>query len=308
MRNHPRIYQISIKMKTQFKIFIISSFLFIFSCSSEEVDLSEFDFEVINANSIAVEGYVSTDSTHHYVRIRTIGEINKNDSKTVSSAEVSVWENDIEHRFEILSDSVGIYKSVEAFRAHEGKTYILKIKYGNVVYSASDTVVIPSLSNFSTFPEMRIYNVINGTIFISLNQHNFGYPFPNIWIKSTLRRPFETSCHSSLLYAGNESIYTHSGTPLNGQFPIGTLGGGISGNPNDTVVFIRITTSNTYWKFLNDVFDETDWGAGLFSTIKGNARSNVTNGGFGFFACLYTERFPYTYRELLDSLGLKPYD
>jgi hypothetical protein len=253
--------------------------------------------------SVAITAVISNDSIYHYIRLSGLNNSSNKEKQKISGAEITVSGGGQSYPFYEHEQKPGIYKSAEAFKAEPGVDYTIKVRYNNTEYSASEKMPFANPGNKSEFPPF-VLREYHSHIFISSDEHIFGCDYPNIWFLSVEQRKFE-DYYSSLVFLP-ERMYTHHGTYMNGKYPIGSLGIGRSGKRNDTIEFIKYNITDDYYRYLLGVFNESVWGGSMFSVVKGNVESNISNGGHGYFSCVYTQRFKYSFNDLVDSLGLEP--
>jgi hypothetical protein len=73
------------------------------------------------------------------------------------------------------------------------------------------------------------------------------------------------------------------------------------GAPTDSVELINLSISDQYHEHLITLFNVTEWSSGIFSTIPGNVKTNVSEGGTGYFYAVNAKRFRITFKDLLNE-------
>ena len=64
---------------------------------------------------------------------------------------------------------------------------------------------------------------------------------------------------------------------------------------------VKMSMSDRYYDYLISVFNIVDWSGGMFSTIPGNTKTNLSKGGAGYF---YASDVKIRYLDLHEMLEL----
>ncbi|HPE18764.1 MAG TPA: DUF4249 family protein [Tenuifilaceae bacterium] len=271
------------------------------SCQKELIDINDLPFTDSDLNlEIVVSGFVSNEKSKCKITLsRPI--LISGDIDFVPLNEAIVFLNDgiDTFAFELVNDK-GDYFSLDSIEGIVGHEYTLMVTYNSKLYTASD--VLPEVSNENAFPIHNVQYFPNEDfVQIMISEHNFGYQVPNIWncIEGTYDslNTFHLP-HKDLKDLYNMRIYSHIGSLPQGVFPAGTWSTFASGLANDSLEIVKMSISNSYYEYLLSVFNETHWKAGMFSTIAGNVKTNVSEGGTGYFYAINAERERYAYGHL----------
>lgn len=277
---------------------IVALVFLLLSCEKEKISISELNLSNAGLTyEIAVDGFISTEKNPCQLTLSQ--PVSISDSVhyiPVTNAIVTLTDGSNVYYFELI-DSSGIYASFDSIAGSVGYTYTLEIRYNGKSYTASDAM--PAADDGFNFPvnEIFSYPEENRTEFFVL-EHNFGYDKPLVWNfvegyydeNGVFQLPFHNIYD---LY--NMRIYSHVGSIPQGLFPTGFDMTGGSGISSDSLELIKMSISDLYYQYLLSVFDETDWKAGIFSTIAGNVATNISQGGIGYFyaANVKRKRVPY---------------
>jgi hypothetical protein len=165
-------------------------------------------------------------------------------------------------------------------------------------YSASYSVVPVTEIDFSKIQLPQIsYNVISSTIkYFFGKRHDFGYSENNRWLWLNGSLGNYTHPFSYELYFN----FSHTGGEPQGLFPDNTYMYGFQGTISDTITVRKYSVSDNYHSFLLALFSETEWKAGIFSTISGNLPTNLSQGGTGYFYIMDIDIKKIAINDLLD--------
>lgn len=261
--------------------------ILIAGCTPEHISLDQFEFSgTWNQNiEIVVEGAIFSLYGKQYVKISQPGTWPENNNYPITGAQVSVEDGDNQyfylHKDSIdLYESVGLYESVDSFAGIVGKTYKLTILYNGKTYTAEDKMVECDVSGIELPVEGIRYE--DGIYAIEIFRHNFGYdkPFKIIWGRvydSLFSENYSYILNTRILFAsliGN--VTCHIGNPVNGVFNSERHLLPIWAPSTDEVTIYFMSISPEYYEFLLDYYEETHWSVGLFSTIPGNIRTNLS--------------------------------
>lgn len=173
----------------------------------------------------------------------------------------------------------GVYKSVKPFQAREGKNYSLLIFYGDQVISAKSAMVAGSIFNFLVY----LKDEDSGLYHISWVASSFSTEPAAMWEVLLdwskvpgYQQTDSTKCKARLLF------YTLSTLDVSEifapaiekiSFPAGT-----------TIKETRYSLTPEYAEFIREVLLETQWQGGLFNSVPADVPTNLSAGGYGFFA------------------------
>lgn len=197
----------------------------------------------------------------------------------------------------------GEYETVLDIKGEVGKVYTLKVSYNGKLYFASDSLIETKPISVDEIPIKEIKH-LEGRIYTNIDTHTFGYETSNIWIINT--RYYDSLGNEFLpqlipiqiIKYRNFIFYTHKGVLHQGLFPTGFSSIGNAGAPEDTTEYAKLSVSDSYYKYLISIFNITEWSSGLFSTVPGNALTNVSDGGAGYFFASDVKTIKVQYKDL----------
>jgi hypothetical protein len=281
---------------------IIAALVFLLlACEKEKISIGELNLSNAELTyEIAIDGFISTEMTRCQV---TLSEpVSISDSVhyiPVTDAEVTLTDGSNAYLFELI-DSSGIYASYDSIAGTIGNTYTLEVSYNGKSYTASD--IMPVADEVFNFPVNEIESFPDeDRIEFSVLEHNFGYEKPLVW--SFVQGYFGENNEFQLPFYDvydlySMRIYSHVGSIPQGLFPNGFNVTGASGISSESLEIIKMAISDQYYEYLLSLFNETDWKAGIFSTIAGNVKTNISKGGIGYFYATNVKRKRITYNDL----------
>lgn len=273
--------------------------LLITGCAEEEVTLDLKNTG--NPYQIAVDGGVFSYGGHQFLKLTVPFEQNgQPEPASGAKIEVSDGLNTYQYR---ETEQKGEYESVEEFAGEVGKVYTLKIEYGGQTYFASDSMVAATEIELEQIPagEQTKYLKIehrrsdgtitfNNHIEIDLSKHKFGCAETAKWTFKDIDSSYYVKTPKNLVFL--DPAYSHQSSIPQGVFPMATEGTNAAYNDYEDegyeyddmpIQCVKISISGRYYDYLISVFNIVDWSGGMFSTIPGNTKTNLSKGGTGFF-------------------------
>lgn len=273
----------------------------IFGCRKEEISIYDIDFSSAeNRYAIVVEGGIFSDYDRQYIRLTKPGKWAETAlPQGIDNAEVHVQEGLNVYEFAPGEES-GDYFSVDSIRGEVGKTYTLVVSYEGKTYTATDSMVEgPETTNRIPVNDGSIQYFMGSNsderITFNVYIHHFGYTTPRKWLLK-----YDDRDGSPMYNDLSRWHFNHLGSPPNGVFPSGAGSiccGALKIGTN--IDFISLSMSDQYYEYLVSLFNETDWSAGLFSVIPGNIKTNLSEGGTGFFYASEVKRATYKVDDLV---------
>lgn len=291
------------------KLISISFLLALTACNEEEVDLHFADGDI--PYEIVVQGGVCSVMGKQLVYISKPMSVNDTIAIPVSNATVEVSDGQNTYLYR-ETEQKGEYESVEEFAGEVGKVYTLKIEYCGQTYFASDSMVAATEIELEQIPAgeqtkyMKIEHWRDGEVVfydfvsIDLSKHKFGCVETAKWVFRDDSMFVKTP--KNIVFA--EKYYSHEQSIPQGVFPMATWGSGVSYNEeraNSPVQCLKMSMSDRYYDYLISTFNLTDWSGGMFSTIPGNVKTNLSKGGAGYF---YASDVKIRYLDLHEMLEL----
>lgn len=273
---------------------VLFSYLFIAACAEEEVKLDLKNSG--NPYQIAVKGGVFSYGGHQFLKLTVPFEQNEK-QEPASGAKVEVSDGHSTYQYR-ETERKGEYESVEEYVGAVGKVYTLKIEYNGNTYFASDSMVAATEIELEQIPaeERTKYRKIkqwqeDGTvgyynhIEIHAYKHKFGCIETAKWVFGDLDTSMYLNTPKDIVLY-DFPAYSHQSSIPQGVFPMQREGSGPVYNDDEDALpiqCVKMSMSNKYYEYLISVFNIVDWSGGMFSTIPGNTKTNLSNGGTGFF-------------------------
>ncbi|MBO7143409.1 MAG: DUF4249 family protein [Salinivirgaceae bacterium] len=284
------------------------SYLFITACTEDEISL-----DLKNAGNpyqIAVDGGVFSYGGHQFLKLTVPFEQNGK-AKPASGAKVEVSDGQNTYQYR-ETEKEGEYESVEEFAGEVGKVYTLKIEYNGNTYFASDSMVAATEIELEQIPAgeqtkyMKIEHWRDGEVVfcdfasIELSKHKFGCVETARWIFRDIETDYYVKTPKNLVLY--DHCYSHESSIPQGVFPMATWGSGAAYNESaQPIQCVKMSMSDRYYDYLVSTFNLTDWSGGMFSTISGNVKTNLSKGGTGYF---YASDVKIRYLDLDELLEI----
>lgn len=266
------------------------------SCNKEEINPGDLDIHSGKMYDIVIEGFLSTEKTLYQIKLSTPIGISNSDFLPVNNAQVKIKDGNKIYNFELTSVS-GIFQSIDSISGEVGKKYTLIVEYNNKTFYASDSLT--KCNSAIDFPVKKV-EIIDDFYQFDLYVHNFGFDFPSIWTDIETTDNNGEIIHFDIKDFYNLKLYNHIGSIPQGVFPNGFSSTGVSGLTTDSLEIIKMSVSEAYYEYLVSQFNIAEWSSGIFSTIPGNTKTNVSEGGTGYFYCTDVKRFRMTYKDLFE--------
>lgn len=296
----------------KYKKLIFSFCLLLTACTEEEVILDLQNTEM--PYQIVVSGGVYSIYGNQFLKLTQPSKSRTNKSFPVTGANIEVSDGINTYKFR-ETENEGEYESIEEFAGEVGKTYFLKIDCNGRTYYASDSMTMTDEIKIEDFPAADMYYyasthrawnnpdsiITEGRVMFYIDYHNFGYDNAAMWLLWSKAHP-STSLAPSLRRIALESkyYYSHKGSPPQGIYPTTATSTGARCESGDTIELIKVSLSDSYYDYQISKFNLTEWSGGMFSTIPGNVKTNLSKGATGYFcACDVKTRF-YTFNELFE--------
>lgn len=275
-------------------LFIIT--LLITACAEEEVTLDLKNTG--NPYQIAVEGGVFSFGGHQFLKLTMPFEQNEK-AKPASGAKVEVSDGQNTYQY-CETEKEGEYESVEEFAGKVGKVYTLKIEYNGNTYFASDSMVATTEIELEQIPageqtkyvKTENWTEDGATVYynyfgIDLSKHKFGCVETAKWTFKDIDSSYYVKTPKDLVLL--DPAYSHQSSIPQGVFPMATEGTFAAYNDYEDeddeapIQCVKMSMSDRYYDYLVSEFNLTDWSGGMFSTIPGNTKTNLSKGGTGYF-------------------------
>lgn len=238
-----------------------------FACETEY----SWELESIPNNSIVVDAIITNENIAQCIKISLPADSLNAPQLNVSGAIVSVSDGTTIYIFEESPNNAGAYYS-HSFQAVVNKTYTLEISFRNKTYTASAKMA-PLFSNdkysIDTYNELFRYNQLktNEPLMIEVVYDWSAVP---------------EFCFIKNACMAKEFFYILNNVDVNKE--IGPNKEVITFPKGTKIYRKKYSLTDEHQAFLRSLLMETEWKGGLFDVQPGNAISNISNGGLGFFA------------------------
>lgn len=243
---------------------------------------------------LVVEGYVSTDTIQHKVRLTRSGDYFYNKpAQPVTGAEVIINDGD---KSVILSESIdnpGIYLTDKDYYGVPGKTYTLTINHVDIDNNGEQEEYIASseLEPVNSIDSIQLEN-IKGTDFNIYEVRVFAWdpPVKNFYAFKVLR-------NGKLITDSLHEIIVQNDIFFNGNYARGIPAQYLDQSekddiikPWDTITLEINGITEKYYNFILEAQNEIFYQNPIFSGPPANINSNITNGALGFFTAYSVSR------------------
>ena len=286
--------------------------LFVAGCAEEEISL-----ELENAEmpyQIVVSGGVYSVYGNQFVKLTKPSKSSTIKAKPASGASIEV--SDGQHTYQYReTDEQGEYKSIEEFAGEVGNVYTLKIEYEDITYFASDSMVAAKEIELDKIPItysscQTLYNWYRHpneeltVLSLCIDQQVFGCDENAIWIDCGRGNSNNHIVLTPKKLVVLDRSYAHQCSPPQGLYPmIFESDVTFQCSKLDTVDFVKLSISDKYYDYLFSKFNLVEWGGGMFSTIPGNTKTNLSKGATGFFCTCDVKQTSFTFNELMEHFG-----
>ncbi|OJW72917.1 MAG: hypothetical protein BGO59_09240 [Spirosoma sp. 48-14] len=235
-------------------------------------------------NRLVVEGSITTERKAHTVNLsRTTPAIPTEAATGVSGAIVSIVHGTTRFPLYEVDTIPGLYRTDSTVVGEVGQTYTLQIELGPASYSATTTIepVLDFESPALLFASPnRLGNPIRGNLTV------FELEFPKV------RYGAATPVRD--IFSAQEPIGLQWMSAFYYQFP-GIDPEGFLLNfsgANQTLLLqagtvitqTRYSLTDSHYRFIRDVYAETQFRGGVFDRMPANVKGNISNGALGFFS------------------------
>jgi len=246
--------------------------IILFCCAAILSCTKEVKFSYLNIkykDRLVVDGNITTEKKEQRILLYRSSDISNTDSLMMESgAIVSITDGDTV--INLTEKQKGVYVANSSYSAKVNKTYTLKVKLKNSdEYTASDYL----------YPSMVIdtmYSILNnGAYDICIKAHNQNRNQGAAVIMNFY-------ANDSLLTAslGDKVLYAKGGF----YEKVFSIPAYLLKKDTSQVQVQMNSISYQMYQYLDDVKNETIWSTEIFRTTSANARTNISNGGLGFFS------------------------
>lgn len=262
------------KMKN-FGIWLIWILLTVSCTERFEIDLDQ------TFTRLVVDGGITNDPAHHMVRLTTsTGYFFNQEPPPVRGAIVHFIHGDKKILLSELTAASGYYALPAVFKAEPGETYQLDIRLNREIGGASQ---------YSATAEMPTTEFQLDSIQMEYNDR-FDFWLVKVYAldpPSLDFYKFETFLNS---LAGNDTTMRTTATPdrfFNGKntngFSVAFFDGELL-TAGDTITLVMSAVTEDYYNFYTELRSESGFSNPLFAGPPANIRSNIEEGGLGYFS------------------------
>lgn len=256
----------------------------IFAACTERIDIKLDD----TYTRLVVEGYITTDTANHYVRLtKTTSYFYSESPPTVSGAEVSISDGDI--TFQLVEKESGYYYIEPPVAGEVGKNYTL------------DIILAEPVNEKTHYTASSMINPINNLDSIGV-EYNDNW---EVWIvkcyawdpPTTEFYMFRILKNGVLITDSIDEVMVTDDILYNGSYTNGIGVGWLDEDRpderlqlGDTVEVLMSSITEDYTNFVWNIQDETGYSSPLFDGPPANIPGNLSNGALGYFAAYSNER------------------
>lgn len=267
-----------VKINKYLSLFIGVVFLLLLISCEEK---TEWDIKNRDMETIVVEGILTNELHHQYVRLtRPFAESNEKPDPVVGAVVILSADQDSAMLVE-TPEYPGYYFTEDPVAATINRSYRLRILDGENVYSAEtgmDPVLPANNPSFIRNPQTQLYRIVWNSA-----EYN---PFEDAMYEALvswehlpgLGYPDSLKTVRMMHYTLKTIDVSYNIFPQTKQtvwFPQGSY-----------AIVKKYSVTDEYGDYLRALLAETEWQGSLFEEARGNLPGNISNGGLGFFtAC-----------------------
>lgn len=248
----------------------------------EEIDLNEINGPT--SGRLVIEGGITNETKQHSILLsRTKVAVTNTPAERVSGAAVAITDGINRFVLEEIDTIPGIYLTGPNVAGEIGRTYVLTVMVDDITYTAEDTM--EPVTPFGSVEELfELPNRVED--YLEEGQGVYEHQFPKVRYGVAAPSKQTLFSYDSIANGLRQAVFyefpqiDRQGFLLNfaGTNPTLILEVG------STVVQFKSSMSRAHYDFIRAVFAETQFRGGIFDNIPGNAPTNVSNGGLGFFS------------------------
>jgi hypothetical protein len=268
---------------------LMSIAVFVVSCT-ERIDIALDD----SYARLVVDGVITTDTTSHLVKLTTSSSYFSNQEPDAVSGAL-IYLNDGIDGFQLieLPDQAGVYATADDFSGKPGRSYRLEI---NLMEAVGDDDYYTA----ETFMPTTNFQIDSIQV---VQDENFGFWLVNLYAQdppSVDFYKFDLQINGLMLTDTLRRSVVNDDRFFNGN---NTNGIGVlflfedEVNPGDTLDFTMSSISQDYFNFIVEIRSESGFSNPLFSGPPANIRSNIKEGGLGYFGARHSRHLRYIVPE-----------
>lgn len=275
-------------------ITIITSLIIFLSSCTEEIDI---DVGTTYQRFI-VEGTVTTDTMKHGVRLlKSIDYYENQQPPTISDAIVTIDDGVNKITLEENDQDPGYYETDENYFGVVGRTYELEIEIPEAINGFSSFIASSELKPVAPIDSIRVEYVEKWEVW-ELQIFAWDPPTEDFYSFEVFKNGIEITDTVTKRGVSDDRFF-------NGNFTFGApvyyFYSGYEPEyvyPGDSITLRMGGITKDYYNFLIELMDQTfEYRNPLFSGPPANIRSNISNGGLGFFTAYSTSYSTTVYQN-----------
>ncbi len=254
-----------------------------------------YDIELEDSfTRLVVDGFISVDTTSHRVKLTTTSSYFANEqAPAVSGAQVFVDDGIQRVQLNEIPSGSGDYFTPDDYYGFPGRTYVLEInlqdEVGGQSFYRAETYLPPAGFVIDSIVVERQFPFE----FFLVNLYAFDPPTTDFYKFDLEINGILVTDTASRSVAIDDRIFNGNNTNGFGVvflFPDEVV-------PGDTMNFIMSAIDEDYYRFLIELRSESGFSNPLFSGPPANIRSNISDGGLGYFGARHSKRLKYIVPE-----------
>lgn len=263
------------KMKSNI-IFLIITIAAILSSCTEKIDIKLDD----TYTRIVVDGEITSETKAHQVILtKTTNYFYNEVPPPATGATVTI--SDGTNTYSLTETDPGIYKTTPDVQGVAGRVYTLSISDIDVDGDGVDDIFTASSEMKPTWAidsiTQEVFDPTETPLRYLINGWGQEDPEPGqyyLW-RYYKNSTLETDTLDELIFVDDEGV--------NGNYISGLTMFLVDADINDTITVESRSITKEYYEFINSFMQETAWNAGSFGGPPANIKTNVSNGGLGYF-------------------------
>jgi len=277
----------------KYSAFIIILILFLSSCT-EKIDI---DVGTTYQRFI-VDGTITTDTMKHGVKlIKSIDYYANEQPPTISNAVVTIDDGISKIILEENNQNPGYYETDENYFGVVGRTYLLEIELPEKINGQSSYSATSELKPVAPIDSIKVEYIEEWEVW-ELQIYAWDPPAEDFYSFEVYKNGIEITDTVTKRGISDDRFF-------NGNFTFGVpvyyFYSGYEPEyvyPGDTITLKMGGITKDYYNFLIELMDQTfEYRNPLFSGPPANIRTNISNGGLGFFTAYSTSYSSTIYQE-----------
>lgn len=269
-------------------LFVLIAGIIILSGCEEVMDV---EFSGTTDKKVVVEGGITTDTTSHQIALSWSDDyFSRNKQQMLSGAKVSVSDGTNVFQYKEISD--GIYQTDSTVFGEIGKSYTLEvILEDGRVYGATETIkdipeidsITSSLNYYHFIPPMDRFGYGYDILYYGYEPEGRGdYYLWKLYINNTLY----TDTITETVFTDDEFV---DGKYIN-KFDVYYIPQEDLKMGSNKIELEMFSISKEYYDYIVGLMLETVWRGSPWDGPPANLKTNISNGGMGYFHALAAKR------------------